>query len=262
VKITVVYKVGNNKAEALAGEVTSYIEGKGSEVLKNQTPNGADYILSLGGDGTLIHKACEYAEFGIPILGINTGNLGFLTAVEAVDWKTAVDKILKGEIFISERITLFVEAGREQYRAVNEAAIKGLYRVVELAVGAKGEELLRVSGDGVIIASQSGSTAYSLSAGGPIVDSDLDSILVTPINPIGLPIPSIVLSPNDPIEVEVKKGTDVSLIIDGQEHKKLNQEEVVRVSRGKHKVKFAYLSKHQFLKALNAKFGLGRRSSI
>lgn len=261
-KIGIVFKEGNTKAEALANEISKYVEKTGSSVILDKTLDKADFLIALGGDGTLIHEACEYAHLKKPILGINTGNLGFLTAVEAVDWKLAVDKLLSNRVFVSERMTLAVMSDKEEYRAVNEAAIKGLYRVVELVVGVGGEEFLKISGDGVICASQSGSTAYSLSAGGPIVDSDLDSILITPINPIGLPIPSIVLSPNDMVEVRVEMGTDVSLIIDGQAHKGLKQGEVIKISRGEHNVKFAYLSEHQFFKALNAKFGLGKRLSV
>lgn len=258
-KIGIVFKQGNKKAEALSGELGKYVEKSGGETVSADEIKAADYILSLGGDGTLIHKACEYIELGKPILGINTGNLGFLTAVEKVDWRLAVDRVLAGKVFVSERISLDIKVGKDTFRAVNEAAIKGLYRVVELMVSVRGEEFLKVSGDGVIVATQSGSTAYSLSAGGPIVDPDLDSILVTPINPIGLPIPSVVLAPDEVVDIKVLKGEDVSLIIDGQEHRKISQSEVVRIGRGKHRVKLAYLDKHQFLKALNAKFGLGSR---
>lgn len=259
-RIGIVFKDGNRRTQALAVEIKKYVEKSGSEVVSDDNLKSADCILSLGGDGTLIHKACEYIELGEPILGINTGNLGFLTAVEEVDWKLAVEHVLAGKIHVSERISLDISVGGDKFRAVNEAAIKGLYRVVELMVGVRGEEFLKVSGDGVIVATQSGSTAYSLSAGGPIVDPDLDSILVTPINPIGLPIPSVVLAPDEVVDIKVLKGEDVSLIIDGQEHRKISQGEVVRIGRGKYRVKLAYLDKQQFLKALNAKFGLTKRA--
>src|SRR3990167_7099403 len=103
-KIGVVFKQGNTKAGALAKDIGKYVEGSGSVVLPGEDLEDADYILSLGGDGTLIHKACEFIELGKPILGINTGNLGFLTAVDQDDWKLAVDRVLAGKIFVSERI--------------------------------------------------------------------------------------------------------------------------------------------------------------
>ena len=258
-KIGIVFKAGNKKAGDLAEVIEKYLGDKQVEVVGESNLAGADYILSLGGDGTLIHKACEHAHFGATFVGINTGNLGFLTAVDEADWKKAVDAVLGGKIYVSERISLIVKIGKEEFTAVNEIAIKGLYRVVDLSVSIKGEDFLRISGDGVIVASQTGSTAYSLSSGGPIVDPDLDALLVTPINPIGLPIPSVVLSPKKEVEVEIVKGKDVSLIIDGQEHTKISQSEIVRVWRGKDRVKLGYLSRHHFIGALNAKFGLAGR---
>ena len=125
-----------------------------------------------------------------------------------------------------------------------------------------GGELLKVYGDGVIIATQSGSTAYSLSAGGPIVDPGLDCLLVTPINPIGLPIPSVLLSPDMEVEVKVTKGEDVSLVIDGQDNFGLKKGDIITIKRALKRVKFGYFDKEHFLKSLNAKFGLsGRRIS-
>ena len=131
--------------------------------------------------------------------------------------------------------------------------------MIELEIRINGERLLKISGDGVIISTQTGSTAYSLSSGGPIVDPGLDCLLMTPINPIGLPIPSVVISPNDEVLVKLVKGDDVSLIIDGQEHTKLKKGEIVKFTKGKFNVKFGYFDKHHFLKSLNAKFGLSGR---
>jgi len=183
-----------------------------------------------------------------------------LTAAEADDWQDAVGKLIRGEYFVSERISIEARVNSKVFRAVNEVVVRGLYRVIDLEINDSGKKLLQVQGDGVIISSPTGSTAYSLSAGGPIVDPDLDSLLVTPINPIGLPIPSIVLSPQDEIEVTLNKGDDVSLVLDGQEHTKVLTGQSVKVSKGEYKIKFVYFDKHQFIKSLNAKFGLSTRS--
>lgn len=259
-KIGIVFKSESKSAEVLYAQIKDYIEVKGHEVVGDRELKEAKYIISLGGDGTLIHMSCEFAPLGIPFVGINTGNLGFLTAVEAEDWQEAVDKILGDEVVISKRIILGAKVGNDEFRAINEVVIKSLYRVVDLEIKVNGEEFLKITGDGVIISSQTGSTAYSLSAGGPIVDPALDCLLVTPINPIGLPIPSVVISPKDVVEVSVKKGEDISLVIDGHAHTKLAANQVVRMSKGKYDVSFGYFDKHQFLKSLNAKFGLGSRA--
>ena len=263
-KIGIVFKEESKKAKEIYGKVTAYLKSKKQQVLSGKEFNRADYIITLGGDGTLIHTACEYTELGVPFVGINTGNLGFLTAKEADDWQKAIDGILKNQVFISERITLEASLEKsearnpksETYRAVNEAAIKGFLRIIELEIAVNGEKFLKVLGDGVIVSTQTGSTAYSLSSGGPIVDPHLDCLLITPINPIGLPIPSVVISPDDVVLVKVVKGDDVSLIIDGQEHTKLKEGETIKFNKGKYNVKFGYFDKQHFLKSLNAKFGL------
>lgn len=250
-----------NDTSGLVGKVSAYLKDKGHEVFGEEKLAGCQYILCFGGDGTLIHKACEHAHFGVPFVGINTGNLGFLAAVEADEWKSGIDSLLSGKVFISERMSLSVKVGKELYKAVNEAVVKGLYRVIELNIEVGSERFLKVAGDGLIVSTQTGSTAYSLSSGGPIVDADLNCFLLTPVNPIGLPIPSFVLSPEGKIAVRVEKGSDVSLVIDGQEHAKLTVGQVVEFSRGENNIKLVYFDQHHFLRALNAKFGLSTRAS-
>jgi len=261
-KFGVVYKLGNKKAHKIAEEAKSYLAKKGHKVLGEENLKEADVIITIGGDGTLIHKACEFANLDIPLVGINTGNLGFLTAAEAADWKESLKKLIAGAYFVSERISADAEivGRREVYRAINEVVIKGLYRVVDLEIKVGEAKLLRVLGDGVIVSTQTGSTAYSLSSGGPIVDPDLDCLLLTPINPIGLPIPSAVFPPSDEIEVRLIKGDDVSLVLDGQEHTKLKEDDKVVIRQGRNRIKFVYFDKHHFIKSLNAKFGLSSRA--
>src|SRR3989344_4750280 len=205
-KFGIVVAKDNLQAKHLAGSITKYLKSKGHAVL-DKVLTKSDLVLTLGGDGTLLHAACENVELGVPHVEINVGTLGFLTAAEIDD----------------------------------------------------GQEFLEVVGDGVIVATQTGSTAYSLSSGGAIVDPAVDCFLITPINPIGLPIPSVALSPESEIEVKVHKGDDVSLIIDGKEHTKIVMGQSVKVEKGKYRVKFGYFDQRHFLKALNAKFGLSGR---
>ncbi len=259
-KFGIVFQEENKKAGALVKEVSDYLEKEGHEILGEDNLGGADYILCFGGDGTLIHKACEHVHLNIPFIGINTGNLGFLTATESDGWQEAIDKVLAGKVFVSERMSLQATVGDKLHMAVNEVAVKGLYRVVDLKINIKGQDFLNILGDGVIVAGQTGSTAYSLSAGGPIVDPDLDCFLLTPINSIGLPIPSVVLSSADTISITVEKGDNVSLTIDGHEHTKLEEGAIVQVKKGKNNIKFGYFDQNHFLKALHAKFGLGSRA--
>ena len=266
-KFGIVVAKDNLQAKHLAGSITKYLKSKGHAVL-DKVLTKSDLVLTLGGDGTLLHAACENVELGVPHVGINVGTLGFLTAAEIDDWQEAINELIKGKYVISERMTLetVLEQGTRhqalgtRYRALNDVVVKGRYRVIKLEINVNGQKFLEVVGDGVIVATQTGSTAYSLSSGGAIVDPAVDCFLITPINPIGLPIPSVVLSPGSEIEIKVQKGDDVSLIIDGQEHTKVLESHRVKVKRGKYRVKFGYFDKHHFLRALNAKFGLGVRS--
>ncbi len=253
------------KAQELSQKVKVFLGEKNQEVVDDLSQ--AEMIVTLGGDGTLLHSACEHIGFGVPFVGINVGTLGFLTAAEADEWQEAMGKIIDGKYFVSERMTIeaSIEANSKlqipnsKFRALNEIVVKGMYRVVNLEIRVNGQKFLNTSGDGVIVATQTGSTAYSLSAGGPIVDPEVDSLLITPVNAHGLPIPSVVLSPNDEILIKVVEGNDVSLIIDGQEHEEVKMGDEIIILRGKHRVKLAYLEKDQFLKSLNAKFGLASR---
>ena len=256
----IVYKLGNEKAHKIAEKAKSDLIKRGHEVFGEDKIERAEIILTFGGDGTLMHKASQFAHVGAPFIGINTGNLGFLTAVEAKDLEKAIELAQNGKLYLSRRITLAVtvQNAKDKHVVVNDAVIKGQFRVVELNLKTNGNEFLKILGDGVIVATETGSTAYSLSAGGPIVDPDIDAILVTPINPIGLPIPSFVLPADYDISIKLIRGNDVWLILDGQEHMKLVDQEV-KIRRGKHDVVFGYLSREHFLRALNVKFGLATR---
>ncbi len=250
----------NPKAKKAALEVSAYLQKAKHEVLEKGF-TGADFILTLGGDGTLLHAACKHADLEVPYVGINVGTFGFLTAEEGDKWKLAIDRLLASEYVVSQRMTIEASVGDRHLRAVNEIVVRGLYRVISLSVGVSGRNFLDIVGDGLIVSSQTGSTGYSLSAGGPIVDPDLDCFLLTPINPTGLPVPSVILDPGDEIEVKIVKGESLTLIADGQDHTRLEVRDKVVIKRGSANVKFVYFDEHQFVNSLNAKFGLATRLS-
>src|SRR3972149_10228468 len=106
VKFGIVVKKGHRRGEELVSKVRPYLKSKGHEVLEEKDFKSTDYILTFGGDGTLIHTACEYIELGIPLGGINTGNLGFLTAQDANKWQEAIKNLISAKVFLSERITI------------------------------------------------------------------------------------------------------------------------------------------------------------
>src|SRR3989344_879142 len=147
-KFGVVFKSENEKARILAKEIKKWLVKEGHEVLDEKNLKNADIVITLGGDGTLIHKACEYASIGVSFMGINTGNLGFLTACEANDWQESLKKLINGSYFVSERLSVDanISGRREVYRAINEVVVKGLYRVIDIEIKVGGVKLLKVLG--------------------------------------------------------------------------------------------------------------------
>ncbi|MDD4844777.1 MAG: NAD(+)/NADH kinase [Anaerotignum sp.] len=202
----------------------------------------SDFIISLGGDGTLLgvgRKACQY---NTPILGVNLGTLGFLTAEEKNRAEYAIDKVLMGDYKKEKRMMLqtsiATEDGRiEGINALNDICItRGiLYKILEFNVFVNDEYVNTLRADGVIICTPTGSTAYNLSAGGPVLKADAQIIAITPIAPHTLTSRSIVVSADDTITVEVNPREDTAFTIsaDGQESWSLTGKKVVQIRRAK-----------------------------
>ncbi len=197
-----------------------------------------DFAIVLGGDGTLLAAARALGPLGVPILGVNLGHFGFLTELESVDLFAALPSFISGSCQRDERITLTAEVirgGRKVYQsiAMNEAAVvKGPYgRMTALTLRVHGNEVDTYFADGVIVATPTGSTAYSLSAGGPLMSPRIDALVVTPVCAHTLYSRSIVLPSSEPCEIELAEPSrSTSLSVDGQEFLSLYTGDRVRVS--------------------------------
>jgi NAD+ kinase len=169
-----------------------------------------DGLIVLGGDGTLLRALDHAIPCNLPILGVNLGRLGFLTEVEMSDIEADIAAMLEGKYGIDERMTMCVEGFDDQKMfALNEIVIgrsSAQVRILSLEYEANGAIVNRISGDGLIVASATGSTAYSLSAGGPIVSPDLECFVLTPICPHMLNVRPVVLSAADRITIRVPDG--------------------------------------------------------
>ncbi len=185
-----------------------------------------DLLLTLGGDGTLLRGARMVAPFGVPVLGVNLGHLGFLTSFGPDELEAGLERAIAGETVLDERMVLEIRAEsadgevRTSCLALNDAVLHrgGLARMIRMAVHAHGEEVGTYSADGIILATPTGSTAYSLSAGGPIVAPIVDCIIATPICPHTLAVRPLVLSAADTVTVEVLSPTEeLILTVDGQQ---------------------------------------------
>ncbi len=221
-----------------------------------------DLILVLGGDGTMLRAAREVAGHDTPLLGVNAGNLGFLTAIPPRDATRALKRIWAGEFDIEERSLLegvVSSAGsRDPILALNDFVVaRGLTsRLIELEVLVHGELLTRYRCDGLIVSSPTGSTAYSLAAGGAIVSPDAEVLMLTPICPHTLSIRPVVVSLDAEVDVRLVSSRQVAtLAADGQQHVDLEAGDQVRIARSRRTVRLIRLNGHNFFSTLRQKFG-------
>jgi len=183
-----------------------------------------DVAITLGGDGSILRAARAAAEFGTPILGVNLGKLGFLAEVEPVDVAVRIPPLVAGDYWIEERIMLRIEHWRDgvklnTYQALNEAVVgrRSLSRVVRVPVLLNGHEVTTYKGDGVLVATPTGSTAYSHAADGPILHPEVSDLIITPICAHPRPTGSLVVPAATNITLIAKTDHEAALSIDGQD---------------------------------------------
>jgi len=234
---------------------------------RSQIPSSADFIIVLGGDGTMLSVARLVGDKGIPILGVNIGGLGFLTAVQKDELYEVLEKILAGECSVEERIMLTACVIRHsecisEYIVVNDVVVnKGaLARIIDLETYIDHNYVATFRADGLIVSTPTGSTAYALSAGGPILYPTLNSIILAPICPHTLTNRPIVLPDSVTVEIVLKsRNEDVFLTIDGQVGFSLRQNDVVEVKKSQFKAKFFLPCERDYFEILRTKLKWGER---
>ncbi len=217
----------------------------------------------LGGDGTLIHVARKLAEKKIPVFGINMGNLGFLTHADSGKARAALESLVAGEYCIEERMMLEASVdGKEFGTALNDVVLtrNGFSRIISVGIFVNGKPVCNYRGDGVIVATPTGSTGYNLSAGGPVVAPKTELFIITPICPHSLSARSILLSAEDELHIvvrEEKKTQDEEAILtlDGQRAKDLAAEDTIVIRKSEKKAYFIQLDDNGFFDALHRKLG-------
>lgn len=224
----------------------------------------------FGGDGTIISAARDLLGSSIPILGINSGTMGFLAEIDPADFMDCIDRILKNEYLIDSRMMIKVEILRpdkkgiyrnikesinEKFFALNDAVInrESFARVIDFSVSVDNREVDKYRGDGVIISTPTGSTGYSLSAGGPVIHPNIDVIIVTPICAHRLHTRSVVVSGKQQVTVEVMSNTPARLTLDGQDTRALQGDELIKISRSEHITRLVTFPEKNFYSVLNAK---------
>jgi NAD+ kinase len=238
----------------------------GFEVMPpDQWPGEVRFAIVLGGDGTLLGAARGLAPMGVPILGVNLGHFGFLTELESGNAFEHLPEFLAGEFKIDERLMLsasVIRNGKVVYRgrALNEACItRGHYgRLTVLSLRVSGRDVDTYEADGIIISTPTGSTAYSLSAGGPIVAPELDAFLVTPICPHTLYSRSIMIPGSESCEIGVVLPSQSTMLsLDGQEFHSLEKNDMIKIEKSEHKAMLLRRSGWSFYDVLRKKMKEG-----
>ncbi|MBN1243585.1 MAG: NAD(+)/NADH kinase [Spirochaetales bacterium] len=234
-------------------------EGKPSDA---PVVSGFDLGISLGGDGTVLYSARLLARHDVPILPVNLGTLGFIAWVRAGEWKERLADCVEGRLLPSERIMLEIEARRRHERptrfiALNDGVISGSgpARIVSLRVAASGARLGSYRSDGAIVATPTGSTAYSLAAGGPVVAPEMDAMIFNPICPFALSNRPLVLPGSEWIDIQISEGqrTPIVLTVDGQENFPLEEGDAVVFRRASERARIYCAGRSNFYDVLRSK---------
>lgn len=226
---------------------------------------GLDALVSLGGDGTLLRAARFLDGADVPIMGVNLGKLGFLTSCRGKDFARMLPRLAKGQYLTDSRMTLeAVPSGTARpvarMRALNDVVLHkgGFARVLRLRVAVNREEIGTLAADGLVISTPTGSTAYSLSAGGPIVAPTVDSILITPISPHTLAVRPILLAPDSEITVQPEDAPEEVLVtVDGQVGTTLGAGHSISIKGSTDRVQIVRFTGTTFFGRLRRKLGWG-----
>ncbi len=256
----------------LAIQIREFLVSKGIEVaaedekaksigaapLSSIDPSEIAFLISMGGDGTLLRISHQYSHLDAPILGINLGHLGFMADVPTADVFPSLSDLLSGAYTVDQRLALEASSPRGQLRAVNDIVFHRAnnYSLIELAIQVDDVYINTFLADGIIVATPTGSTAYSLAAGGPIVSPMLDAIVITPICPHTISNRPIVLTADRKIEIRYASPYDpIDVRADGLEAMPLKSGDSVSIQRSIQPFKIVNLHRHEYFSTLRKKLG-------
>ena len=250
---------GRHSMSVLLEKETAALAGQRSDLTIPQLGAKADLLVVLGGDGTILNVAGQLGETIKPIFGINVGSLGFLTCSSSPAYREAVEGIAKGKITFSDRTLLEVTIKDSQQRpmiGLNDAVFSRgeLSRLIRLRARVNGEALTEFNADGLIVATPTGSTAYSLSAGGPILAPESGVLVITPICPHVLTNRSLIVADSSLIEIEASdRDYAVYLSVDGREPLRLEMGAVVAIRKAKTTLQLAAMPDMSFFSVVRQK---------
>jgi NAD+ kinase len=269
-KVLLVINSKKDDVQSVVRSILELTEGRGIETVTLDFSNhaspenlsGVDLAISLGGDGTLLSCARMLAPRGVPILAVNMGDFGFITEVSKSEFRETWEKLLEGRLGVSERLMLSVEVQRQgavaaAFLGLNEAVvgIKGISRMIRLKIFMSDTYMGRYRADGVIVATPTGSTAYSMAAGGPILHPEMEAFILTPICPFTLSNRPTVVPAGEILRVEVEEPQKVEavLTIDGQESFLLQPRDCILIRRAPFKARIVHTDRRSFYEVLRTK---------
>lgn len=260
----ILHEAGIATRICLAFDVDKNFELPADVVLHDLTQElrDADLLICFGGDGTILHASKAATRAGVPILGVNIGTMGFMAELESTQLRELA-RLATGDYTVEERMMLHVRVEREgqtilREDALNDAVItKGaVARIIQLGVSCDGVEMMSFGGDGVIVATPTGSTAYSMSAGGPIVEPYARNIIITPICAHDMRSRTVVTSAERVIRVDIGRigRKSAFLSVDGGRALRLNTDDRVTITKSKYVTKLIHLSERSFFEIIKNKF--------
>jgi NAD+ kinase len=270
-RVGIVHKRTSAEAAACATAAAQYLASRGLEVLQDEeeAARGSDLVLVLGGDGTLIHAAGILEGRPVPILGVNMGSLGFLTEVPQSELYQALEHVLSGRAQVSDRMKLRVHVHRGgapdekiiDSEVLNDVVIaKGtLSRMAEFEATCSGNYVTKYKADGIIVATPTGSTAYSLAANGPILFPSMRGVILAPICPHTLTQRPIVLPDDRTVNILLVSDSEVYLTLDGQTGIQLHFGDRVQIKQSHNRVLLVRNPKIDYFGILRAKLKWGER---
>ena len=244
------------EADGIERRLRALLEDADLNVVGNASD--ADVVVAIGGDGTVLEAAVEAMDAGVPVCGVNVGKVGYLAEFETSEMEDLVRALAEDTHEIRTHSVVAVESGGVSAVAVNDVVVEKVVsqRIIEVSVAVNGRALATYRTDGIIVASPLGSTAYSLSAGGPVVDPSLDALVLTPIAPHSLLTRPVVLAPDAVVTISIAVDRPARINVDGRELCEVSPGSTVTVRRGESAVRFLSLGRHPFPQAVREQFGL------
>lgn len=269
-KSLIVVNSFKEESKSLGAEIQAYLKDIGLQAdifvfngFSEQYPfYGYDFVITMGGDGTVLFAARGCAPLGIPIFPVNFGSFGFIASVQRNEWKKELDDFLEEKAVIDERSMLGADLIRGGHRRLTATGLNDIVICGKTAAHTISFNVLydkvplgEIKADGIIISTATGSTAYSASAGGPIIDPGLDAMVLTLMNAFSLSSRPIVLSPDGTLEIEIlpSRISDVVISVDGQIPVDLHVGDVIKIKQIEAKAKLIGCTKEKFYNALRSK---------